>query len=240
MLGLNEHCRIAMGSTNSNQVIGKTPYDFYSKEIANHILKHNNKVIESGDILSQDEKIKDITTGSIKIFNNIKAPLYDSEGNITGIIGSAIDVTEERILEKLRAENIQQKSKIETYYQIVQKYMNSIQNNLQLAQLEIMNDKMGNEFNSSLTNTDENIKLTKREQEVLYLLSLGKSPKTIAEIIGRIENKVLEASTIGGLINKKLYKKFNVSSVDELLEKAILLKLTPFLPDSFINIKSSK
>ncbi len=118
VLGLNEHCLKGMGAT--RDVIGKTPYEFYSKEIAEQILTHHAEVMRKGEILSQDERIEDITTGQVKYFRNIKAPLYDDEGKVIGIIGSAIEVTAEKEAEKLRIENQKHKSETERYRTITE------------------------------------------------------------------------------------------------------------------------
>ncbi len=102
VLGINELCLKAIGS--SREIIGKKPYEFYKKEIAEHILKHNAEVIKTGEILSQEEWIEDITTKKIKCFSSIKSPLYDDQGTIIGIIGSSVEITAEKEAERLKAE----------------------------------------------------------------------------------------------------------------------------------------
>ena len=75
----------------------------------------------------------------------------------------------------------------------------------------------------------ENISLTKRETEILYLLSLGKSPKEIANILSKAQNKSVCASTINAMINKQLYPKFEVYNVNQLIEKAHLMRKIPLI-----------
>jgi PAS domain S-box-containing protein len=103
VLGINEHCLKAIGT--SREIVGKTPYEFYPEEIAAHILTHNKKVMRTEQILSQEEYIRDITTQEEKYFSAIKAPLYDSEGNVIGIVGTSIDITAEKETERLKLEN---------------------------------------------------------------------------------------------------------------------------------------
>jgi two-component system aerobic respiration control sensor histidine kinase ArcB len=98
VLGINSLCLKAIGAT--REIVGKTPHEFYPKEIADHILSHNEQVIKTGEILSQDEPMRDIVTGEVKVFRSVKSPLYDDEGKIIGIIGSSIDVTAEKEAEK--------------------------------------------------------------------------------------------------------------------------------------------
>lgn len=99
VLGINDQCLKAMGA--SREIVGKRPYDFYPKEVADHILEHNKKVMSTEQILSQEEMIEDITTKQVKYFTAIKAPLYDDCGRVIGIVGTSIDITAEKEAEKL-------------------------------------------------------------------------------------------------------------------------------------------
>lgn len=103
VLGINELCLKAIGTT--REIIGKKPYEFYKREIADYILKHNAEVIRREEILSQEEWIEDITTKERKCFASIKAPLYDDEGTIIGIVGTSIEITAQKEAELLRIEN---------------------------------------------------------------------------------------------------------------------------------------
>ena len=105
VLGINELCLKAIGTT--REIIGKKPYEFYKEEIAEHILKHNAEVIRRGEILSQEEWIEDITTNEKKCFSSVKAPLYDDEGAVIGIVGSSIEITAQKDAESLRLKNEQ-------------------------------------------------------------------------------------------------------------------------------------
>ncbi|MCC2625249.1 MAG: Sensory box histidine kinase/response regulator [Burkholderiales bacterium] len=82
-----------------------------------------------------------------------------------------------------------------------------------------------------ITYIGEQVRLTKREQQILYFLSLNKSPKDIAQIITILEDKPVTDSTVNAIINKKLYPKFEVFNIGQLVEKAILLNQIPFLLD---------
>lgn len=226
VLGLNAHCLKGMGAT--REVIGKVPYDFYPKEIADQILKHHEQVMKTGEILSQDERIEDITTGEVKIFRNTKAPLYDDDGKIIGVIGSAIDVTAEKEAEKLRVDNLEKQVLIDGTNKL-RNFLDDLNNLTQSYKFGALNELMG----SSNTQNDTpkpDIKLTERESGILYYLSLNKSPKDVAKIISVLEDKKILDSTVNAIINKQLYKKFDVYNVGQLVEKASVLKLLPFLP----------
>ncbi len=98
VLGINQ--QILDGIGGSSELIGKTLYDFYPHAMADYIVKHNNEVMRTEKILSQEESIKDIATGETRWFTAIKAPLRDEDGTIIGIIGTSIDITDRKNAEK--------------------------------------------------------------------------------------------------------------------------------------------
>ena len=100
ILGANKHVLTAVGLKSLDDYIGKNLYELYPKEIADNIKIHNEQVMRKGKILSQEEYIKDISTGEIKYYTAIKAPLYDSNGNIIGIIGTSVDITDRKKMEE--------------------------------------------------------------------------------------------------------------------------------------------
>ncbi len=88
----------AMGCT-KDQIMGKTDYDFLSKEIADKYLQDDLKVINSGDMLYvREEQIyldnKYITIGTRKV------PLKDGNGKVFGLIGIGFDITERKEAEE--------------------------------------------------------------------------------------------------------------------------------------------
>jgi PAS domain S-box-containing protein len=233
VLGLNEHCLKGIGTTRDS-IIGKTPYDFYPHAVAEHILKHNQLVINTGEILSQEESINNLITGELVFVTAVKAPLFDDDGNIIGILGTSIDITAEKEATRLKLENLQLENEKQVYQaeqktqQLFKKFIGEIQNTIQSHKMLFLNDKLGLDSNGIQQNQD--IVLTKRENEVLYYLSLNRSPKEIADILSKIEGKRVASATIQAIIDKQLYLKFGVHSISKLIEKANILKLIPFLP----------
>jgi PAS domain S-box-containing protein len=99
-LGANEGVAKAVGlAVIGGTVVGKTPYDLFSHEMAHNIVQHNKEVMRTGQILSQEESIEDVATGEMKYFTAIKAPLYD-KGKIIGFIGTSIDITDRKKMEE--------------------------------------------------------------------------------------------------------------------------------------------
>lgn len=119
--------------------MGKSLYEFYPYEIADRIVQHNNEVMRSENVLSQEEVIADITTGEIKHFMAIKAPLRDDDENIIGIVGTSIEITAEKEAHRLRLENELQQITIqekEKFIRVARKVAHDI--NSPLASLKMM------------------------------------------------------------------------------------------------------
>jgi amino acid adenylation domain-containing protein/thioester reductase-like protein len=113
VLGVNQLSLKGIGANSFDDVIGKTPHDLYPKKLADDIVRYNAEVIRTGKTISQEESIKDLTTGKIKYATSVKSPLRDDEGKIIGTIGISIDITAERETMQLRNENKLQKTKLE-------------------------------------------------------------------------------------------------------------------------------
>lgn len=112
VLGANKQVVAGIGGKDVEDFIGKTPYEFYPHDIAEHIVKHNIEVMRIGKVLSQEESIVDVTSGETKYFISFKAPLFDEKGNVIGIVGTSANITAEKTAKHLVLENERQRSKI--------------------------------------------------------------------------------------------------------------------------------
>jgi signal transduction histidine kinase/CheY-like chemotaxis protein len=84
-------------------MIGKDVYDLgamigWSKEIADILRDNDIKVMNTG--IPQVIEEQGIFNGKTKTYLSHKAPLYDETRNIIGIIGTSIDITERKQMEK--------------------------------------------------------------------------------------------------------------------------------------------
>ena len=104
VLGINTQSLKGMDKS-IEDVLGKTPYDFYPKEIADHIWEHSLQVLKNGETLTQEEYAYDDSGKCIGTYLAIKAPLYDEDGQTIGILGTSIDLTAEKEAERLKTEN---------------------------------------------------------------------------------------------------------------------------------------
>jgi len=102
----NGHARF-LGKAKPEEVIGKTVFELFPKELATKYRADDLEVIRSGQpLLDRQERSIDHKTGN-RIWNlTSKLPLRDSSGKIVGLVGIARDITEpkraEEALEKER------------------------------------------------------------------------------------------------------------------------------------------
>lgn len=136
-LGCNEEHAKTMGLTSRHEIVGKTNKELLSAEQAEMLDQANNKVMQTGKSISLEEAA-DLAAG-YRIFLSEKAPLRDKSGKIIGILGTAVDITDQKntiaALEKVKnkLENSSQfkLSEIEDTYILEEK----------VKQLQIVNEK---------------------------------------------------------------------------------------------------
>jgi two-component system aerobic respiration control sensor histidine kinase ArcB len=72
-------------------VVGKTDYDFFSKEVADQYRKHDLEVMQSGKEISTEE-IVTLPNGKKLVQLSRKKPLYNN-ANLIGIVGNTVCIT---------------------------------------------------------------------------------------------------------------------------------------------------
>jgi PAS domain S-box-containing protein len=84
-------------------VLGKTDYDFFTKEVADFYGKFDKKAIFEGKPSINEEYIKFAQDNREVLFETVKTPMYDNEKNLIGVLGLARDISErKRVEEELR------------------------------------------------------------------------------------------------------------------------------------------
>ncbi|PWB55328.1 MAG: hypothetical protein C3F06_03030 [Candidatus Methanoperedenaceae archaeon] len=89
--------------TQPNEIIGKTDYDFHTRELAEKYRADDKRIMESGKTEYLDEKY--ILNGQEIIVQTVKTPLEDEKGNKIGILGIFWDITERRRIEEALKES---------------------------------------------------------------------------------------------------------------------------------------
>jgi diguanylate cyclase (GGDEF)-like protein/PAS domain S-box-containing protein len=88
------------GLRDPEDAVGKTDFDFTTAEIASAY------VADDRILLATRKPIRDVSEsiigedGAVRWISTTKAPTFDAEGNVTGLVGISRDVTERRALEE--------------------------------------------------------------------------------------------------------------------------------------------
>ncbi len=80
-----------------DEIVGKTDYDFYPKELAQKYRADDKRIMESGETENLEEKY--IQGGREVIVNTVKTPIRDEKGKTVGILGIFWDITERKRVE---------------------------------------------------------------------------------------------------------------------------------------------
>jgi PAS domain S-box-containing protein len=87
-------------TTSETEIIGKTDFDLYPKELAEAFFADDQVVLQTGQpVLNREEFVLD-DNGQKKWLLTSKIPMKDEVGNITGIIGIGRDITIRRNTEE--------------------------------------------------------------------------------------------------------------------------------------------
>ncbi|WP_169400697.1 ATP-binding protein [Desulfobacter curvatus] len=114
-------------------LIGKTDYDFLDKKSADFFKEKDQAAIRANKPCINEEEIVYADDGHKEHLETIKTPVFDSEGNLKGVLGIARDITERK---KNEAE------KIEVYL--------ALEEHKKLALVGKIAGKMAHDFNNVL------------------------------------------------------------------------------------------
>lgn len=78
-----------------SELIGKTDFDLFPPEMANHSHEKDLEAIAKGEKTRDEETYPD-RKGQKRIFDIIRAPMYDSEGKLIGVLSIGRDITERK------------------------------------------------------------------------------------------------------------------------------------------------
>lgn len=81
------------------EIVGKTDECFFDLDVSNDIKINDQNVMENGVTIELEEKNVIHQTGETRYYASAKSPLFDDEGNISGLVGISTDITEKRQLD---------------------------------------------------------------------------------------------------------------------------------------------
>jgi diguanylate cyclase (GGDEF)-like protein/PAS domain S-box-containing protein len=86
----------AMGTTPA-EVLGKTDYDFYPRELADVFYADEQEILRTAQpLLDREERALDPESSSLRYLSTSKVPLMDSSGTVVGIVGIGRDITDRK------------------------------------------------------------------------------------------------------------------------------------------------
>ncbi|MFO0319165.1 MAG: ATP-binding protein, partial [Neisseriaceae bacterium] len=109
-LGCNRNFLNLTGFKDIKDVVGKTDYDMpwgNSPQLVEKYINDDRYVIETKNkLFTEDQSVITRSGVQVKIFvKTAKAPLFDKDGNVIGVLGLAINITEDKEKEQLEIEN---------------------------------------------------------------------------------------------------------------------------------------
>lgn len=82
------------------EIVGKTDYDFVSKDQANFFRERDRRAMEAGKPTLNEEWLTFSDNGYRGLFETIKTPMRDAAGNFIGVLGIARDITDRKRAEE--------------------------------------------------------------------------------------------------------------------------------------------
>jgi diguanylate cyclase (GGDEF)-like protein/PAS domain S-box-containing protein len=99
-IACNELVARGMGTTAAN-LIGKTDFDFYPREMAQGFFADEQLIVRTGQpLIDREELALDRFSGTVRQISTSKIPLRDKAGSVVGIVGIGRDITERQLADE--------------------------------------------------------------------------------------------------------------------------------------------
>jgi PAS domain S-box-containing protein len=92
-----------MGAATPDELLGKTDFDFFPKELAAKYYADEQAIFQSGQPRLEIEEPTVERTGTERWISTTRAPLRDAQGQIFGLVGMGREITERKRAEKALA-----------------------------------------------------------------------------------------------------------------------------------------
>jgi len=89
-----------LGAVNSEEMIGKTDFDYFTEEHAKPAYEDEQNVMKTGKPIEGKMEKETHADGRISWVSTTKIPRYDEEGNVIGTLGISRDITDKVLAEK--------------------------------------------------------------------------------------------------------------------------------------------
>jgi PAS domain S-box-containing protein len=98
-IGLNSSLAHFLGLKTPEEGVGKTDFDYFTKEHAQQAFDDEQTIIHTGQLLTKEEKETHHDNADTWV-STIKLPLHDKKGSIIGTFGISRDITKRKMAEK--------------------------------------------------------------------------------------------------------------------------------------------
>lgn len=164
-LGCNDYMVRLAGKRGRADIIGKTDYDMPWKNAADEIKETELKVISGKKIFQLEEISTFINERKERVFLSTKSPLLNDKGNIIGVVGSSIDITDSKKAQALEIETAAQKAKLEEqqkFEEVVKKVAHDICSPLATLQmyLQVVQEELSDKTRLALASSVDSIRST--------------------------------------------------------------------------------
>jgi two-component system sensor histidine kinase/response regulator len=96
----------ALFGLSESELLGKRDHDFVHTELADFSRLNDQRAVDAASPQMNEEWLVLASTGQRRLLETVKSPVYDAQGQVTGVLGVARDVTDRALaneeLEKLR------------------------------------------------------------------------------------------------------------------------------------------
>jgi two-component system, cell cycle sensor histidine kinase and response regulator CckA len=93
-----------MGAGDPADLIGKSDYDYYRREVADAFFRDDMRVIEQGVSIVNKEEPNTSAIGEYRWILTTKVPLRDEKGTVIGLVGTGHDITGRKVAEQREKE----------------------------------------------------------------------------------------------------------------------------------------
>ncbi|MBN2104070.1 PAS domain S-box protein [bacterium] len=202
-----------LGVENPEEVIGKSDFNFFTKEIANPAFQDEKQIMKTGvPLINKQERITR-ADGWEKWVSVTKVPIYDTRGKPTGIAGISRDITEIKKAQlELQEKNValeEAKQRAEAATKAKSEFLAN------------MSHEIRTPMNAILGFTEIMAGKVKNDQILHYIQSIQTSGKTLLQLI----NDILDLSKIEAGKFELQYSALNIKNMFREVEQIFSFKI---------------
>jgi len=196
-----------------DEIIGKTDRELFPPGLADESVKSDMDLLNTGQTKISEERYE-MPDGTKRYFETIKAPYYDENNNIAGLVGVSRDVTDRKYI----AEELQRAQKLESIGALAGGLAHNFNNRLAAimgnAQLAMLNYEAGKDITKYIKNIEnESEQATNLTQQLLTFSKGGAPIKKTASIVEVLE-EALKFALSGSNVNYRLSIQKNIPPVE--------------------------